>query len=126
MFSHMTLGVTDMDRATAFYDAVLAPLGRERFFTFDAGAGYGAPQSEQVWLMAPFDGNPPTAGNGSMVAFMASNRQSVRDAYNAALEHGGSDEGAPGLRPHYHDNYYGAYLRDPDGNKICVVCHTPE
>jgi catechol 2,3-dioxygenase-like lactoylglutathione lyase family enzyme len=61
-----------------------------------------------------------------MVAFVARDRASVRKAHAIALRNGGSDEGAPGLRPEYHENYYGAYFRDPDGNKLCVVCHGHE
>lgn len=71
----------------------------------------------------PFDGRPHDAGNGQMVAFVARDRQMVRDVYEVALRNGGTSEGAPGLRTHYHANYYGAYFRDPEGNKICVASH---
>jgi catechol 2,3-dioxygenase-like lactoylglutathione lyase family enzyme len=125
MYSHTTLGIKDVAKSTAFYDAVLGTLGHARFYTFDTGAGYGADGQEQLWILSPFDGNEARPGNGAMVAFMADNRFEVDKAYRAALENGGSDEGAPGLRPDYHENYYGAYMRDPDGNKLCVVCHKP-
>lgn len=71
----------------------------------------------------PFDGEPAAAGNGQMVALLAPSRAAVDHAYASALDNGGFCEGPPGLRPHYHPDYYGAYFRDPDGNKICVCCH---
>jgi lactoylglutathione lyase len=72
---------------------------------------------------APFNHEPHVAGNGQMVAFTAPSRTIVDQAYAVALAHGGSCEGAPGLRPQYHAHYYGAYFRDPDGNKLCVASH---
>lgn len=73
----------------------------------------------------PWDGKAAQPGNGQMVALLAPSRAAVDAAYAAALAHGGAGEGAPGLRPHYHPNYYGAYFRDPEGNKLCVCCHDP-
>jgi catechol 2,3-dioxygenase-like lactoylglutathione lyase family enzyme len=73
----------------------------------------------------PHDGHAQNPGNGQMVAFGAANRGIVHAAYETALVHGGSSEGEPGLRPEYHEHYYGAYFRDPDGNKFCVACHAP-
>ena len=125
MFSHATIGTNDIDRAVTFYDAVFACLGIERFYLKDDHAGYGKAHDDQVWVMKPFDGNPATVGNGTHIAFLAESRTQVDAFHDAALAHGGSDEGVPGLRPHYHPNYYGAYVRDPDGNKIQAVCHTP-
>ena len=72
---------------------------------------------------APYDGKPHDAGNGQMVALLAASRELVDRAYQVALAHSGTSEGAPGLRPEYHAHYYGAYFRDPDGNKLCVACH---
>jgi lactoylglutathione lyase len=72
---------------------------------------------------APFDGQPHDRGNGQMVAFMAETRELVDRAYRLAVERGATPEGPPGLRPQYHAHYYGAYFRDLDGNKLCVVCH---
>ena len=77
-------------------------------------------------LGQPFDQQPHAPGNGQMVAFLASSRAMVDAAYALALQLGGISEGAPGLRPQYHANYYGAYFRDLDGNKLCVVCHAAE
>ncbi|HEX4859541.1 MAG TPA: VOC family protein, partial [Usitatibacteraceae bacterium] len=76
-------------------------------------------------IAKPFDGQPHERGNGQMVAFLASSRALVDQAHALALAHGGTSEGAPGLRPEYHEHYYGAYFRDPDGNKLCVACHAP-
>jgi lactoylglutathione lyase len=73
----------------------------------------------------PYDSQQHEVGNGQMVAFLAKSRAIVDRAYAAALAHGGTSEGAPGLRPNYHVNYYGAYFRDTEGNKLCVACHSP-
>jgi len=123
MYSHVTVGSNDIRRSRDFYDAVLATLGIARFFESDAALGYGETRGTRLWVMAPFDGRPATAGNGSHVAFLAPGRAAVREFHAAVLAHGGSDEGAPGPRPHYHRNYYGAYARDPDGNKLQACCH---
>ena len=84
---------------------------------------YGELTGPKLYILPPFDGNPAKAGNGVHAAFKAASRETVDEFYRVALEHGGTDEGPPGLRPHYHPNYYGAYVRDPDGNKIQAVCH---
>ena len=123
MFSHVTIGTNDFDKASPFYDAVMAALGHERFYSGDGHFGYGQAQGDQTWLVSPFDRQPATVGNGTHIAFLAEDRAAVDAFHAAALAHGGSDEGAPGLRPHYHKNYYGAYVRDPDGNKLQAVCH---
>ena len=127
MFSHITVGVRDLDRASRFYDAVLRPLGlKQREVTPDGGPPsrcWVDPSSRlpRFFAYVPFDGQPATAGNGSMVAFLAPSEEAVSEAYAAGLASGGTDEGAPGPRPHYGKGYYGAYLRDPDGNKVHVV-----
>lgn len=127
MFSHVFVGVRDFDRALAFYQPVLAVLGlTQRFVERDRPwAGWQmAGQARPLFLIgAPFDGAPASAGNGQMAGFLATTRAQVDAMHAAALAHGGSDEGAPGLRPEYHAHYYGAYFRDPDGNKLCVACH---
>jgi catechol 2,3-dioxygenase-like lactoylglutathione lyase family enzyme len=127
MFSHVFIGVGDFERALAFYRPVLAALDLAPRFC-DAGrpwAGWQAPgQPRPLFLIgAPFDGQPHAPGNGQMTAFLAPSRAALDEAYALALAHGGTAEGKPGLRPEYHAHYYGAYLRDPDGNKLCVVCH---
>lgn len=127
MFSHITVGTRDLVRAAAFYDAVLLPLGlRRRPVTPDGGpaaACWVSPDHTlpRFFVYMPFDGRPASAGNGSMVAFTAPDAATVRSAYAAGLAAGGSDDGAPGERPHYAPGYYGAYLRDPDGNKVHLV-----
>lgn len=127
MFSHVTVGVSDLDRAASFYDAVLAPLGLvQRPVTPDGGPpsrcwhqpGVSLPR---FYAYLPFDGQPCSHGNGGMVAFFAPSVEAVERAYAEGIQHGGTDDGAPGPRPHYGPDYYGAYLRDPDGNKVHVV-----
>lgn len=129
MFSHVTVGTSDMDRAMRFYDAALAPLGLARKRTYRGAIGYAPSDFEGVnepfWVLLPLDRGPASAGNGVTVAFAACGRAAVDAFHAAALAAGGTDEGAPGLRPHYHPDYYGAYVRDPDGNKLCAVCHAP-
>lgn len=123
MFSHVTIGSNNVEKAMEFYDAVMAALGNERFYAAENAVAYGTAAGAKIWILAPFDGNEATAGNGAHVAFLAPNREAVHDFHEAALAHGGSDEGPPGPRPHYHANYYAAYVRDPEGNKLQAVCH---
>ncbi|MEM8686432.1 MAG: VOC family protein [Pseudomonadota bacterium] len=126
-FSHVTVGTNDIARATQFYDAVLATLGCTRTYDHAEYVGYGSgPDGESAfWVMPPFDGGPASVGNGTHIALNAETRAAVDAFHAAALANGGSDEGKPGLRPHYHADYYGAYVRDPDGNKLQAVCHRP-
>ena len=130
MFSHVFVGVNDFERALAFYEPLMASLGVERRFCerIRPWAGWQTPDGPRPLFLigTPYDGQPHHAGNGQMVAFLAANRAAVRSAYQVALANGGTSEGAPGVRPEYHANYYGAYFRDPEGNKICVACHLPE
>ncbi len=123
MFSHVTLGTNDPARALAFYDAVAPVLGHAQLFRFGDTVAYGTPTGPKLFVGRPFDGGEASAGNGTHLAFIVDDRTTVDDFHAAALAHGGSDEGAPGPRPHYHPNYYGAYVRDPDGNKLQAVCH---
>ena len=123
MFSHVTIGSNDVEKATEFYDAVMATLGQKRFYAAKNAVAYGEAASAKVWILTPFDGEPARAGNGAHIAFLAPSRQTVHAFHEAALAHGGSDEGQPGPRPHYHENYYAAYVRDPEGNKLQAVCH---
>ncbi len=126
MFSHLTIGSNDVTRARAFYDGLTRSLGLERLADYPGAIAYGRPGGRpQLWILTPLDKNTASVGNGITVGLEAPDRPSVDAAHKAGLAAGGKDEGAPGLRPHYHPNYYGGYLRDPDGNKICVVCHKP-
>ena len=127
MFSHITVGCTNMQRATAFYDAVLLPLGLQRRVVVPDGgpaaacwnaAGNTLPR---FYVYMPFDGKPATSANGAMTAFLASSEEAVDAAYAAGIENQGHCEGPPGLRPNYGEGYYGAYVRDPDGNKLHFV-----
>ena len=130
MFSHVMVGITDLDRALAFYRPLMQALGLpERFCNPEEHwAGWQPPEGGRPLFVIgqPFDGQPQQAGNGQMTSFLASTRALVRAVHAAALAHGGRCEGPPGPRPHYHAHYYGAYFRDPDGNKLAVACHLPE
>lgn len=126
ILSHVTIGTNDVARAKKFYDAVFAPLGLLALSYYEnAAIGYGRKGDERsaVWVMKPFDGRPATWGNGSHFAFDAPNRKAVEEFHAKALALGGMDEGQPGPRPDYGPNYFGAYVRDPDGNKLQAVCH---
>jgi catechol 2,3-dioxygenase-like lactoylglutathione lyase family enzyme len=117
MIGYVTLGTNDLPRAAAFYDELLGLLGARRFLeepgTFIAWAV--APDKPAVSVTRPFDGQPATAGNGTMIALVVDSRDLVHQVYHKALELGGQDEGPPGLRM---DGFYAAYFRDLDGNKL--------
>jgi catechol 2,3-dioxygenase-like lactoylglutathione lyase family enzyme len=121
-FLYLTLGTNDVVRAARFYDAALAPLGFVRRGTEETEVGYGLPDDRRIrlWITQPYDGRPATVGNGTMVALFAPSQEAVQAFHKAALAAGGTDEGAPGLRP-YGDTFYAAYVRDPDGNKLSAV-----
>lgn len=123
MFSHITLGTNDLERARRFYEPVMATLGIVQPFALPGTLVFGEMMGAKLFILTPFDGAAASVGNGTHAAFLAPDRTAVDAFHAAALAHGGTDEGAPGLRPQYHANYYGAYVRDPDGNKIQAVCH---
>lgn len=130
MFSHVFIGITDFERALRFYTPLMQCLGLTQRFA-DANrpwaAWHVAAGERPLFVIGrPFDGEPHEPGNGQMIALLAESRAQVREAHALALANGGTDEGAPGLRTRYHPNYYGAYFRDPDGNKLCVACHQAE
>ncbi len=131
MFSHITLGTNDLKRAIRFYDGVMAVLGYKKHSTDDTFAGYGDPDDanlgvNSLWILIPADGQPATSANGMNVAFLANAREEVNEFHRKALELGGVDEGKPGIREEAHPNFYAGYVRDPDGNKLVVVCHRPD
>ena len=130
MFSHIMVGVTDFERALAFYKPVLDALGIQFRFQDDTRPWAGwqsAPEPRPLFLIGrPHNQQTHQPGNGQMVAFLAASRGQVDAVHALALASGGTCEGPPGLRPQYHAHYYGAYFRDPDGNKLCVACHHPE
>lgn len=119
MLSHLSLGVTDLARSAAFYDAILSPLGQVRVWENERGVGYGPPGGND--RLALFH-RPDThaAGDGFHLAFFAPDDAAVHAFHAAALVHGGTDEGAPGPRPRYGPSYYAAFVRDPDGHKLEV------
>ncbi|MBY6113198.1 VOC family protein [Mameliella alba] len=126
MIDHMTFGVTEFSRSVAFYDRAFAPLGVSRLFTVPPEhtngvkvTGYG---DDRPWFWIAEE----DATKGKLhIALTAKDRASVDAFYKAALEAGGKDNGAPGPRPHYHPDYYGAFVLDPDGHNIEAVCHKP-
>jgi len=128
MYSHFTLGTNDVGRAERFYTPVLETLGQvprgsvaqDGYLLFGLADG----SFPHIFIYHPFDGLPATWGNGCHIAFNAPSCESVDAFYQAAMSHGGLDEGAPGCRPEYAADYYGAYVRDPDGNKLQAVCYT--
>ncbi len=124
VISHITLGTNDTERAGRFYDEVLGILGFERLPkppgkppAYEKG---GIPT---IYLYTPEDGRPATWGNGTHIAFVADTREAVKAFYETSLSLGGSCAGEPGARPRYGENYYAAYVRDPDGNKLQAVCY---
>ena len=126
MFSHITLGTNDWQRARPFWLAVMETLGHPVMFEREGGIAFGEPTGPKTFIGPPFDGQSAQRGNGVHAAFLANSHATVDAFYAAALANGGTDEGAPGPRPQYHKHYYGAYVRDPDGNKLQAVCHSPK
>jgi catechol 2,3-dioxygenase-like lactoylglutathione lyase family enzyme len=119
MLDHVTIGVSDIERSKAFYDRALRPLGIERLYAEgQTAAGYGADRKAFFWITLK-----AASQTGAHIAFTAQDRETVAQFYRAALAAGGRDNGSPGLRPHYHENYYGAFILDPDGHNIEAVCH---
>lgn len=122
MLDHVTIGVSDFKRSRQFYDQALLPLditclyaGGEHF------AGYGIHPKAFFWI-----GGRDTPQSGAHIAFAAKDRGTVERFYEAAIKAGGRDNGRPGIRQHYHPNYFGAFVLDPDGHNIEAVCHSPQ
>jgi catechol 2,3-dioxygenase-like lactoylglutathione lyase family enzyme len=132
MFTYICLGTNDLARACDFYDPVMAALGLSRCVVdgepdWEGWAGWGTyrasgQQELALWICRPFDAKAATPGNGTMVALKAQSWAQVDAFHAAALANGGTSEGAPGLRPQYNADFYAAYVRDPDGNKLAAVC----
>lgn len=129
MIDHVGVSVADTKRSKAFYDAALAPIGISLIMevpgsvTESGGTacGYGKDGKPFFWF-----GDRERVGSGFHIAFAVDKRKLVDAFYKAALAAGGKDNGAPGLRPHYHAHYYGAFVHDPDGHNVEVVCHAAE
>ena len=120
MLHHISFGVSDLAASAAFYDAALGALGFRRVFTDATAIGYGWVDGEDKFCIKRRSGTTPL-GPGSHLAFAAPSRQAVDDFHARALAAGGSDNGAPGLRPHYGPHYYAAFVFDPDGNAVEAV-----
>ena len=123
MLNHVMVGSNDIERSKRFYDAVLPIVGILPLSEAADGVGYSC-GTFHFSMQVPIDGKPASVGNGSHIAFGVENRGMVDRFYAAALAHGGTSDGAPGLRPEYDGNYYGAFVRDPDGNKIEAVTYS--
>ena len=126
LFTHVMVGTNDTEKAKAFYDAALSPLGINSLGTFgDHGTLLYGTEMPEFWVTPPRDGNKATHANGGTIGFIAPSRKAVDEFHAAGLANGGTCEGEPGPRdvmPHA----YAAYLRDPDGNKITAYCMKPE
>ena len=124
MLDHLSIQCADMARSAAFYDAVLATIGGQRIFELDGPTiGYGVPPMPDFWL------GPQQTGEGfreAHIAFSAPNRAAVDAFFQVALAAGAEALHEPRVWPEYHPAYYGAFVRDPDGNNVEAVCHTPE
>ena len=122
MLDHVTIGVHDVELSKSFYDRALAPLGIARLYAEGTRfAGYGVNPKAFFWI-----GARESLQTGAHIAFAAPDRATVDRFHAAAIAAGGADNGQPGLRPHYHANYYGAFVLDPDGHNIEAVCHAPQ
>jgi catechol 2,3-dioxygenase-like lactoylglutathione lyase family enzyme len=127
MIDHTGVSVSDFDKSKMFYTEALSPIGYALLMEFPASvtghtdvAGYGEPEKPDFWLYKGVPNHPPVH-----VAFRVSSRDQVDAFYQAAMRAGGRDNGAPGPRAHYHEHYYGAFVLDPDGHNVEVVCHLP-
>ena len=128
MIGYLTIGALDIEQAKTFYDSVLGTIGWKQFADYGDPVGYGLngiDTGKTIWICKPYDGATARAGNGIMIGFDAATKEQVHAFHAAAMKTGGSDEGAPGPRPDYGPNWYAAYLRDPTGNKLAIVCRKP-
>ena len=122
MFTHVMIGAKDTAQGKAFYDKVLGALGWPEGGEFRPGTVFYSHNGAAFGVGKPIEGDASHA-NGGTIGFAAQSKEQVDAFHAAALAHGGTDEGAPGLRPHYTPNFYAAYVRDPDGNKLACVFH---
>ena len=123
MLDHLSIQCADVSKSAAFYEAVLAPLGGGRVMDFNEVVGFGVAPKPEFWL------GPRTTGEGfreSHIAFNAPDRAAVRAFFDAAVATGAEVLHEPRVFPEYHATYYGAFVRDPDGNNVEAVCHAPE
>ena len=120
MLDHIGIGVSDLEASKMFFLQALAPLGIRMVMEFPDAVGLGPPSKPAFWL-SPIDGKPTQLH----LAFIADNHSQVDEFYRRAIAAGAEDNGAPGLRPHYHANYYAAFVIGPDGHNVEAVCHKP-
>ena len=123
MLDHVAIQCTDIAASAAFYDAALAPLGVSRLMDFGVAIGFGTRDKPDFWIGAQATGH---GFRESHLAFTAPDRAAVRAFFEAARDAGAEVLHEPRLWPEYHDTYYGAFVRDPDGNNVEAVCHVPE
>jgi catechol 2,3-dioxygenase-like lactoylglutathione lyase family enzyme len=123
VLDHVGMQCTDMAASAAFYDTVLAPLGGQRIMDFGEAIGYGVPPSPDFWISAHATGD---GFRESHIALAAPSREAVRAFFAAAVAAGAEVLHEPRLWPEYHATYYGAFVRDPDGNNVEAVCHRPD
>ena len=120
MIGYVTLGTNDLARAAKFYDALFAEIGGKRYMENERLVSWSAGEhTPGIGVIKPYDGKPATIGNGSMVALLVDSQEKVKKIYDKAMVMGGKDEGPPGVR---FGNFYAAYFRDPDGNKLNCFC----
>jgi hypothetical protein len=132
MLSYLTIGANDIQHSERFYSAILCPLGYERteepnaviYSLVGVPDRYNGPGA--IYVKKPYDGRDATVGNGSMLAFKAATQKLVRDLHAAGLEAGGTDEGPPGFRDDYSEQFYVGYLRDDVGNKVAIFSNNPD
>ena len=121
MLDHVTIGVSDFKRSRHFYDQALHPLDIVRLYAEgENAAGFGIHPKAFFWISGR-----DAVQSGAHIAFAAKDRDTVERFYEAAIRAGGRDNGGPGIREHYHPNYFGAFVLDPDGHNIEAVCHLP-
>lgn len=121
LLHHVSIGVSDVGRAAEFYDKALGALGYKRVMEYMPYAVAYGMKGPELWVQLPHDRNAPSVGNGAHIAINAATKNAIQAFYSAALDAGGIDDGAPGPRAEYSPDYYGAFVRDLDGNKLEAV-----
>jgi len=124
VFTHVVVGTNDLEKSRRFFDNCLAPLGLKRFYDGDTASAWGR-DAPAIMVTKPNNGQAATYANGGTIGFAAASRAAVDNFHAEALANGGTCEGPPGLRE-FAPNAYGAYVRDPEGNKFCAYCYAPE
>jgi catechol 2,3-dioxygenase-like lactoylglutathione lyase family enzyme len=126
MIGYTMVGTNDLERSLSFYDPIFEAMGLDQCWRDGRSASWGRRDDEsypRFFTGRPFDGEQASVGNGSMTAFLIDDARLIDRLYELALSNGGSDAGRPGRRPQYGEGFYGAYVRDPDGNKLAFVCY---